>query len=301
MTAAILVFSLARIVAFGATEMAVLLISIIVAWLTSHARQTIPNTTVSFSSKHIFAFWGIIWLGPGGGTILAAAASVANIRKRGLSWRRAVPAVCADVVSAFLAALVFFVASGNAATLQGKTAAGSMFVSDNIALAACLMAAAHYLVHSSLSYLFRRLDDDRAVGEVLHEALMFPAVAYLIATVAALSLSAVFSHFGVEFGLVILPLAVIGNLAYQIHIRRLAQKTRQVSDTSRIHLATVEALATAIDAREQVGMGHVLRTQIYATKIREILGLSENDIDALRTGSLLHGIGKVAVPDHILN
>ncbi len=81
----------------------------------------------------------------------------------------------------------------------------------------------------------------------------------------------------------------------------LDQKTRQISEASRIHLATVEALATAIDARDQVGLGHVQRTQIYAIGIGELLGLSEADINALRTGALLHDIGKLAVPDHILN
>ena len=68
-----------------------------------------------------------------------------------------------------------------------------------------------------------------------------------------------------------------------------------------MHLATVEALATAIDARDQIGMGHVRRTQIYAVGLGNILGLDEGDINALRTGALLHDIGKLAVPDHILN
>jgi diguanylate cyclase (GGDEF)-like protein/putative nucleotidyltransferase with HDIG domain len=100
---------------------------------------------------------------------------------------------------------------------------------------------------------------------------------------------------------VLLPIAVVGNLAYTIHTRRLAQKTREIYEASRVHLATVEALATAIDARDQVGIGHVRRTQIYAIGMGEILGLAESDIDALRTGALLHDIGKLAVPDHILN
>jgi diguanylate cyclase (GGDEF)-like protein/putative nucleotidyltransferase with HDIG domain len=68
-----------------------------------------------------------------------------------------------------------------------------------------------------------------------------------------------------------------------------------------MHLATVEALATAIDARDQIGMGHVRRTQIYAVGLGTVMGLEESAINALRTGALLHDIGKLAVPDHILN
>ncbi|HEX3100408.1 MAG TPA: diguanylate cyclase [Pyrinomonadaceae bacterium] len=90
-------------------------------------------------------------------------------------------------------------------------------------------------------------------------------------------------------------------VAYRIHVKSLEQKTKQITEFSRVHLATVEALATAIDARDQVGLGHVRRTQIYAVGIGKVLGLSENEINALRTGALLHDIGKLAVPDHILN
>ena len=78
-------------------------------------------------------------------------------------------------------------------------------------------------------------------------------------------------------------------------------KTKEITEASRVHLATVEALATAIDARDQVGVGHVRRTQIYAVGLGRILGLTEKEIDALRTGALLHDIGKLAIPDHILN
>ena len=108
-------------------------------------------------------------------------------------------------------------------------------------------------------------------------------------------------YFGVALGFFLAPLAVMTVLAYRIHLHSLAQKTVEISEASRLHLATVEALATAIDARDQVGVGHVRRTQIYAVGLGRILGLSESEINALRTGALLHDIGKLAIPDHILS
>lgn len=108
-------------------------------------------------------------------------------------------------------------------------------------------------------------------------------------------------QFGFEVAFLLVPLAVLSVLAYRLHVKRLAEKTREISEASRVHLATVEALATAIDARDQVGVGHVRRTQIYAVGIGRLLGLSDSEIDALRTGALLHDIGKLAIPDHILN
>ena len=96
-----------------------------------------------------------------------------------------------------------------------------------------------------------------------------------------------------------LRLATLGFLvaaaavAYRIHVKSLEQKTKEITEFSRLHLATVEALATAIDARDQVGLGHVRRTQIYAVGIGKLLELSEGEINALRTGALLHDIGKI--------
>lgn len=116
------------------------------------------------------------------------------------------------------------------------------------------------------------------------------------------SLWLVFAYFGAEFAFVLVPLLFASAFYYRRHLKRqLAEMTQEISDSSRVHLATVEALATAIDARDQVGIGHVRRTQIYAVGIGRMLGLPEHKIDALRTGALLHDIGKLAVPDHILN
>ncbi|HEY9232058.1 MAG TPA: diguanylate cyclase, partial [Blastocatellia bacterium] len=67
------------------------------------------------------------------------------------------------------------------------------------------------------------------------------------------------------------------------------------------HLRTIEALAIAIDAKDEVTQDHVRRVQIYATGLARLFGLSEMEIEALKAGALLHDIGKLAVPDYILN
>lgn len=110
-----------------------------------------------------------------------------------------------------------------------------------------------------------------------------------------------FLYFGIAIALIFGPTAVVGFAAYRIHLRRLEVKTAQIMEASRVHLATVEALATAIDARDQIGAGHVRRTQIYAVGLGEVFKLSDDELNALRTGALLHDIGKLAIPDHILS
>ncbi|HYN86329.1 MAG TPA: HD domain-containing phosphohydrolase [Pyrinomonadaceae bacterium] len=67
------------------------------------------------------------------------------------------------------------------------------------------------------------------------------------------------------------------------------------------HRQTIEALAVAINAKDEVTHEHVLRVQIYAAGVARLLGCTEAEVEALKAGALLHDIGKIAVPDYILN
>jgi diguanylate cyclase (GGDEF)-like protein/putative nucleotidyltransferase with HDIG domain len=68
-----------------------------------------------------------------------------------------------------------------------------------------------------------------------------------------------------------------------------------------IHMNTIESLAIAIDAKDQTTHGHVRRTQIYASEMGKLLKVGELEVKALFAGALLHDIGKLAVPEYILN
>jgi diguanylate cyclase (GGDEF)-like protein/putative nucleotidyltransferase with HDIG domain len=102
--------------------------------------------------------------------------------------------------------------------------------------------------------------------------------------------------------LIISPISIFAAyLIYRSTVSRLNEKTKEVELLSKLHFATAEALATAIDAKDQITHCHVRRVQVYAARMGEIFGLSKEEISALKAGALLHDIGKLAVPPHILN
>jgi len=88
---------------------------------------------------------------------------------------------------------------------------------------------------------------------------------------------------------------------YKIYMGRIEDEQRHVQQTSDLHLATIEALARAIDAKDQTTQSHIRRVQNYAAGLAKAINLTEEEIQGVKTAALLHDIGKLAVPEHILS
>jgi diguanylate cyclase (GGDEF)-like protein/putative nucleotidyltransferase with HDIG domain len=88
---------------------------------------------------------------------------------------------------------------------------------------------------------------------------------------------------------------------YKVYRGRIEDERRHVQETSDLHLATIEALARAIDAKDQTTQPHIRRVQIFAARLAEAAGLSPEEVQGVKTAALLHDIGKLAVPEHILS
>jgi len=81
---------------------------------------------------------------------------------------------------------------------------------------------------------------------------------------------------------------------------RLEEEHRRTQQMGELHLATIEALALAIDAKDQTTHNHVGRVEFYASALARALDMSDVDLQAVKTAALLHDIGKLGVPEHIL-
>src|SRR3989442_10402032 len=88
---------------------------------------------------------------------------------------------------------------------------------------------------------------------------------------------------------------------YKVYMGRIEDEQQHIQQTSDLHLATIEALARAIDAKDQNTQMHIRRVQMYAAGLATTVGLSPPPIQGGKTAALLHDIGKLAVPEHILS
>jgi diguanylate cyclase (GGDEF)-like protein/putative nucleotidyltransferase with HDIG domain len=144
-------------------------------------------------------------------------------------------------------------------------------------------------------------------GIALVTAIAVVSALLLLSTVAVLFYAAVLNE-SLTYGVLGLLIGALIYLLYYFNERRLqeirqaeAERRQHAEDMATIHMNTIESLAIAIDAKDQTTHGHVRRTQLYATKMGELFKVSEAELRALHAGALLHDIGKLAVPEYILN
>ena len=107
--------------------------------------------------------------------------------------------------------------------------------------------------------------------------------------------------FGWSMIFVVLPVGYLIYRSYRLYLDRLENEKKHVEEMAALHLRTIEALAIAIDAKDHSTHAHLNRVRTYAVAVGEELGLDQSQLEALRAAALLHDIGKLAVPEHIIN
>lgn len=287
---------------FSVPQIFVLLGALFVSALISQHQLTLPSTKITLNAKDFAIIWGTLWLGIPGSALLAASVAVVEYRQSSKDKTKCLFNGLISIISWFTAAGIIYVLLNRLAEFTENTVAGHQIGLGWLVLLVIALTVFQRLFSVILTSIFLKLENLSSDYFVLlkNKAKWSPENA-AFGIVSALVVHSALIQFGLLFGFVILFTAVVAHYAYFVHNARLALKTKEISEASRVHLATVEALATAIDARDQIGAGHVRRTQIYAVGIGELMELSGGELQALSTGALLHDIGKLAVPDHILN
>ena len=134
-----------------------------------------------------------------------------------------------------------------------------------------------------------------------NENFLWSAPSYFVGAVGAFGTGYAVLKVGSWFALLMaFPIYLIYR-TYKVYLGRIEDERRHVQEMSDLHLATIEALALAIDAKDQTAQSHIRRVQVYAAGIARALGMPDTEIQGVKTAALLHDIGKLAVPEHILS
>jgi diguanylate cyclase (GGDEF)-like protein/putative nucleotidyltransferase with HDIG domain len=176
-------------------------------------------------------------------------------------------------------------------------------VMDVSTLAKPLVGAAttYFLINTLTIATAIALSTRQSILKVWNENFLWSAPSYFVgagAAAAATWIVGISGHW-------LAPLAAaplyLTYRTYKVYLGRIEDEQRHVREMADLHLATIEALALAIDAKDQTSQSHIRRVQLYAAAVARALGMNENDIQGVKTAALLHDIGKLAVPEHILS
>jgi len=202
------------------------------------------------------------------------------------------------------ARLVFNAASAILAVL----AAGGIFesawlrsVPQNELLRLMLAGLAYFLVNMSLLAGIICLVETTAFLAVLRSFCNWTFIYHLVAVALAEVVHIATQRLGWSFTLALLPLLYGIYRSFKIYFEKLDQEKAHAQKMAALHLRTIEALAMAIEAKDECTHEHLRRVQVYSLELAKHLGLPEEELHALQAASILHDVGKLAVPDYIIS
>ena len=131
---------------------------------------------------------------------------------------------------------------------------------------------------------------------------------YMVGAAVVFAVGFVSKQVGWQTSLLVLPLVYWVYRSYHLYLAKLADEKKQVEiekgnaeEVALLHLRTIESLALAIEAKDHTSHKHLQRVRVFAVEVAKELGFPEDEIEALRAAALLHDIGKLAIPEHIIN
>ena len=179
---------------------------------------------------------------------------------------------------------------------------------DSKPLLLMLAALVFFLANTLPISIVIALTEDKSSRKVWSECYFWSFPYYLVGAAAVGLVGIVNRQAGWETSLLVLPLIYWVYRSYRLYLGRLENEKerveiekRHVEEIASLNMRTIEALALAIEAKDHTTHTHLQRVRTYAVAIAKELGLSPDEIEALRAAALLHDIGKLAVPEHIIN
>jgi diguanylate cyclase (GGDEF)-like protein/putative nucleotidyltransferase with HDIG domain len=267
--------------------------------LSGSATVQLPSSHASISISEVFVFIAILLYGPPAGTIVVALDGLVIsfwMAKRRPEWYRALFNMSAPAVAAWCSAQLFFLASGLVPLAQ-RPATLNQILPFLMLTAATYFSLNTWLITFAIA-LERRLSPFRLwISSFAWLSLTYLGGASVAALVAVYNRNLDFGFFGV-----IVPLLLVLYFTFRTTMGRLEDADRHVGQLNTLYLSTIETLAMAIDAKDQVTHGHIRRVQHHAVFLARRVGVSDDlQIRAIEAAALLHDTGKLAVPEYILN
>jgi len=266
--------------------------------LTGSFSVKVPSVAARFSVSEAFVFAAVLLFGPAAGTVIVAldsfVMSLWSKPRRRVRW---VFNFAAVALSIWLASTAFFYLTHTQAGHVQQLLPLEKHFWQLFVLAALYFIFNSWFVALAVSFERRlpvvRLWIDHFPWFSLNYFGGVSVAALLVSYTQSVDLKAV---------AIILPLLLISYLSHRTSLGRVEDAKRHIDRVNELYMSTIETLAMAVDAKDQITHGHIRRVQVYAIELARRLGVTDEEhVRAIEAAALLHDMGKLAIPEHILN
>lgn len=259
--------------------------------LASGLRVNLPGISETMSVNYIFILMGVIDLSLSEILLIGCLAAVVQAMWRPArrpTWFQVVSSVSSMAIAIAAADLVCHSPLAN--------------VLDNIApLMLAVVACIVYSINTISVAVAISVTEERSPVKVWRECYLWALPYYLVGASFTGLVTMINEHLGWQTWLLTLPAVYVIHRSYRLPISRLESKKKHAESVMDIYLRTIETLALAIEAKDEITHQHLERVQRFAVEVGKEMRLSDTDLRALRAAAILHDIGKLAVPEHIIS
>jgi diguanylate cyclase (GGDEF)-like protein/putative nucleotidyltransferase with HDIG domain len=263
----------------------------VVAILTSGLKVRLPTVFATLSVHFLFILAGIALFSLPEAVALGAAGTIVQC-----TWRPRVRPKAIQVAFSTCTIVLAVMAAYEVFHGQLLTSLG-----EHHPLRLVSAAVVYFVVNTVLVAGVIALTEGKSIYRTWYDT-YFWVLGYHVAAALVAWLIVTLSHQEKwNAALVLCPLVYFIYRSYRMYIDRLEKDKNHVEEIAGLHLRTIEALALAIEAKDTTTHDHLQRVRVYATEIGKEIGMGRSDLEALQAAALLHDIGKLAVPEHIIS
>ena len=260
----------------------------------------VPSTPATLSVSEVFVYIAVLLFNSSAGTLTVALdAFIISLwlqRKKSEPYK-IVFNIAAPSLSIWVASQLYFLAAPPAAD-------PSKILDPALAFSLVLLTVTYFLLNSLLIAVAISLETGASARAVWRQNFLWLSLNYLSAASVAILLAPI-SRGPAELLrsiALIIPILIISYLTSKRAMDRIEDAGKHIQKLDSLYLSTIQTLATAIDAKDQITHGHIRRVQLYAIGLARALGMHEEpQLKAIEAAALLHDTGKLAVPEYILN
>jgi putative nucleotidyltransferase with HDIG domain len=265
--------------------------------LTGSFSMKVPSVSARISVSEAFVIAGVLAFGPHVATVIVVLDSLVLtswLRGPSRSPLRALFNMSAGALAISSAAQLF------AWLLPVYPAASAPL--DQLLVPVFALAISYFIVNSLLIALAVAADTNRSPIDVWQQHFPWLSLNYLGGASIALILVSYTRDLNLTAVAVVVPLLAVIYLTFRTSWGRLEDAHAHVTQLNELYISTIETLAMAVDAKDQITHGHIRRVQVYAVELAKRIGVADaRQIKAIEAAALLHDMGKLGIPEHILN